>query len=366
MIAERAKKIIKKSFLKKPVLFLYDFYCFPKMLFLLRQLRRTDRAILLLGTSTYNNLGDHLIALKELEFLKKCFNGHIIIEIPTQIFKRYTNKIVKNVPQAFTIIISGGGWMGNLWPDDEYVMQLMLLSFSKNNVIIFPQTIYYDTQMVNADKILADANRVYRNCSDITLMLREFNSYQFAIKYLDIQSDAVKMVPDIALFGLKNKRNSEKNLIGLCLRKDREKYFDSNITETVRSFSQANKMQICSFDTIRSHSVPVWMRRKILNQLFRKVSRFEIVVTDRLHGMLIAVLCGCKCLVFDNKTHKVSGVYNAWLKENNRVALLNNSCSEEDIINALTKLKDTDDSQEKLIHNMNKEFYKLEKFMVER
>lgn len=38
------------------------------------------------------------------------------------------------------------------------------------------------------------------------------------------------------------------------------------------------------------------------------------MVTDRLHGMIFAYLAGTPCVFLDNKTKKVSGVYNTWLK----------------------------------------------------
>ena len=38
-----------------------------------------------------------------------------------------------------------------------------------------------------------------------------------------------------------------------------------------------------------------------------------MVITDRLHGMIIAALANTPCLAFDNLSKKVSGV-NAWIK----------------------------------------------------
>ena len=40
-----------------------------------------------------------------------------------------------------------------------------------------------------------------------------------------------------------------------------------------------------------------------------------MLVTDRLHGMIFSYLVGTPCIVLDNKTKKVSGVYNSWLSK---------------------------------------------------
>ena len=38
----------------------------------------------------------------------------------------------------------------------------------------------------------------------------------------------------------------------------------------------------------------------------------ELVITDRLHGMVFAALTGTPCIVFSNYNHKVKGTYD-WI-----------------------------------------------------
>ena len=45
----------------------------------------------------------------------------------------------------------------------------------------------------------------------------------------------------------------------------------------------------------------------------REFSAGRLLITDRLHGMIIAALAGIPCLAFDNATHKVRGVFE-WLR----------------------------------------------------
>ena len=39
----------------------------------------------------------------------------------------------------------------------------------------------------------------------------------------------------------------------------------------------------------------------------------ELLITDRLHGMVFAALTGTPCIVFSNYNHKVKGTYE-WIK----------------------------------------------------
>ena len=58
----------------------------------------------------------------------------------------------------------------------------------------------------------------------------------------------------------------------------------------------------------------------------------DIVITDRLHSMVFALLAGCKCIAIDNTTHKVSGVYKKWLYTINGLWVLENSSKLSDDI----------------------------------
>ena len=46
----------------------------------------------------------------------------------------------------------------------------------------------------------------------------------------------------------------------------------------------------------------------------------KLVVTDRLHGMILALLCGAKCIVLQTYNHKLVGQYD-WIKNNKNVQI---------------------------------------------
>ena len=192
--------LIKKSIFGKILYYIRDLYRFPKMIFLIGKIKKKSDIVILIGTSTFNNLGDHLISIASKEFIRDVYNEKEIIEIPTQFFVKNQAKLKKIINDTIPIFIVGGGWMGNVWPDDEYRMQNMIKTFSNNNVFILPQTVYYDFNLENAHKILNDAIITYKNCKKITMFFREQNSYDFAIKNFNLENVNIILAPDIGLY----------------------------------------------------------------------------------------------------------------------------------------------------------------------
>ncbi len=315
-------KLIKESILGKILYKVRDLYRFPGGLFLLRKIRKSGDAIILLGTPTFNNIGDHLIAESSIEFLKDVFPQKDIIEIPTQFFLKNKDRLQNVVNKESAIFIVGGGWMGNLWEDDEYRLQDMLLTFKEHKLVVLPQTVYYDFDLPNANRVLEDAKRVYNSCHNLLLFFRDMNSYKFALKEFKTDNNSIYLAPDIALYKEVSLNNNERNCVSICLRNDREKVKENNVVNTVVEYCKNNHYNYIINDTVVKHSIPKWKREHVINRKIKIFSHSSLVVTDRLHGMIFAVLTNCNCIAFDNKTKKVSGVYDLWLKKNKSIIFM--------------------------------------------
>ncbi len=159
MNRERIISSAKKSVIGKTAYYIRDIYRCPNMLKLLNEVDTDEKIVILLGTSTFNNLGDHLISCAQRQFLSNLYPNHKLVEIPTQMFFRYQSKLLTLVRKEVPVFISGGGWMGSVWPEDEYRMQAMISSFNQNNITILPQTVYYDLNDYNALELFNDAKK---------------------------------------------------------------------------------------------------------------------------------------------------------------------------------------------------------------
>ncbi|MEL4107002.1 polysaccharide pyruvyl transferase family protein [Oscillospiraceae bacterium WX1] len=282
------------------------------------------RRFFIFGTPIHDNLGDHLIAAAEQQYLRSLAPDIPVYDIPTELFAAYPNEVSPCVRPQDIVFISGGGWMGNLWPDDELFMQAVLRRFARRKIIIFPQTVYYDEAMSAYMPILRAARETYRRCDDLTLCVRDRRSYEFATNALGFQERHCLLMPDIALlYRREGPIVDRQNTVLLCLRQDREK-----IRGDLQALSQTAKACGCSArgtDTVIQTIVPLHRRQRMIEKKLTEFSRARLVVTDRLHGMIFAFLARTPCVALDNKTSKVRGVCDLWLRETGRVLFVEKS-----------------------------------------
>lgn len=280
--------------------------------------RHDNRIALLLGTCVYNNLGDHLISYSEKIFLKKNLNSCELFEIPTPIYFQHRDFLKKYIGKEDLIFITGGGWMGSLWIDDEKRIQTMVKDFQRNTIVILPQTVYYDTD-TDYNTILEDAQSIYSKCKNLTICTRDVNSYNTVTNFFPYIK--CLLVPDIALYLKYCEENKQKRKIGVCIRKDRESCTTGKVMEAICS-QDSNVEQI---DTISKYNtIPVYARKFLIKRKIQEFSKFKSIYTDRLHGMIYAKLAGTVCYVFDNRSGKVKGVYEKWLSNDENIIFVEN------------------------------------------
>lgn len=281
--------------------------------------KKVNNTDFLIGTPIHTNLGDHLITLSEQTFLKSIGYHNNVIEIPIEMFKFYQKKFLKIIDSKSTIFVNGGGWMGDLWPEDEMLMQKIVKTFKNNKIIIFPQTIYYDNLNLHS-KLLQESVESFSLSKNLTLYLRDENSFVFAKKYY--KNIKIKLIPDIAIsyynYAPKNIKNNTILNVGICFRNDREVVDNLNKINLLK-YLKTRKCNLFYTSTISKNRVSTKERNIVLKEKLLEFTKYDLILTDRLHGMIFAVITETPCIIFDNKTHKVKGVYDKWLKNNLKV-----------------------------------------------
>lgn len=275
--------------------------------------------IVLFGTPIHGNIGDHLIAEAELMFLKKYVPDVLIYEIPLEFYELERCFLSHVIGKDDLILISGGGWLGSLWPYEEKIVHEICDFYKENMIVIFPQTIYYESNNPIADKLLHRAQKIYKDCKNLTLTVRDKQSYKFAIS--NFQCD-ILLLPDMALIYDLNYSNKKKvNIkVVMCLRNDREREL-SNKKRTYLE-SSLKKVQVIKIDTVINKNINPKNRKQYINNICNIMREAHLVITDRLHGMLMATISGVPCLAVDNSTSKVRNVYETWLRDNQDIIFL--------------------------------------------
>ena len=261
--------------------------------------------VYIFGSPIHGNLGDHAILQSEIIFFEKNFNVHPI-SVESYLAKR---KIValKKIIRNHAVFINGGGFMGTLWPEEEEMLQQVIKTFQDNRIIVLPQTCYFEER--NTD-FCAKSKKIYESHNNLTFFMREKNAYEH-MKKLFPKCD-VRIAPDMVLSVKPRDEHRHRDGVLCCFRKDKEKTFNQNeeIIETIEKLGKEIRLS----DTVIDKKVFDRNRKKVLRRKMQEFSDSELVITDRLHGMVFAYLTKTPCIVMDNKSHKVHSLFQ-WISD---------------------------------------------------
>ncbi len=280
--------------------------------------------IYIIGTPIHENLGDQAIIYSENKFFNYFYPNKKVIEIESSLAQSKT-KILKKIIEDKMIFIHGGGFLGTVWPNEEQMFRKIVQSFSKNTIIIMPQTIFFDNSEKGNQELLI-SKEIYQSHKKLYFCCREQYSYNFMKK--EFPKCKTILVPDIVLFNNFFNFKSIRNGALFCIRRDREKInYSFNEIETLL---KSKNVLFDYTDTVIKKNVYRFNRKREFFKKLKQISNYKILFTDRLHGMVFAFLTNTPCLVFENSNYKVKGLYE-WISDCKYVKMYNEKTLEKDI-----------------------------------
>ena len=124
----------------------------------------------------------------------------------------------------------------------------------------------------------------------------------------------VSLVPDLVLMLNETEPITPRHGALLCLRQDVEgKLSKTNIQLVQELVASAYNDDVVMADNVLPYNVSPKRRYAELTAQFSRFRSAQIVITDRLHGMIFAAITGTNCIVLDSKSPKMDGTYQ-WLK----------------------------------------------------
>ena len=230
------------------------------------------------------------------------------------------------------ILISGGGSLGDQYPPQE-TRERVLNDFPDVRTIQLPQSIWF-VDAANVDRFSA----IVARHRDLTLLLRDAASYDTARRHFDAR---VMLAPDLA-FGLGPLcRPAQPSVDVLCLRRSDREAADASIAgEVERRFEKLDWLEVPGKQALGDEAgrrlaaeharlrqqmasdPSLWrplartfapLARRRLHFGLRLLARGRVVVTDRLHGVILATLMGIPTFAVDNRNGKVSSFISTWL-----------------------------------------------------
>lgn len=265
----------------------------------------------------YGNLGDVAITYAQTKFLIE-YSDLQVVEIPISKSLEGLWFVKKNIKDGDVVTTVGGGNMGDLYDQIEFIRQLVVEFFPKNRIISFPQTFDFSVSSIGL-KALEKAKRVYNNHMDLYIIAREKTSFE--LMKMHFFNAHVILTPDIVLSLDESKPKLSRKGVVICMRQDEEKSLTNEESDLIIRVAKKYFDDIKFYDThIGKQNMSLFEREKELNAIWKAFKGAELVITDRLHGMIFCHITGTPVLVFQNNNHKVRETYQ-WIKENKGITL---------------------------------------------
>jgi len=282
-------------------------------------------ACALLDFPDHGNAGDHLIWLGETAYLAE--RGVRVVHACTA-HGYSAARIRRRLPPDGIVLLHGGGNFGDLYPVHQRLRERVVDDFPDRRIVQFPQSVRFGSRAA-----AARSEAAFRNRPGLTVFARDRGS--LARLRDDVGIDA-RLCPDMAFVLGTLQRTSPPSVDVVCLaRRD---------AESARpSFEPTAGVEIVDWaDLPRSALVRVSRRlrriagrggaladavQRLEQATFAPrsrgraavaralVSRGRALVTDRLHGHVLALLMGVPHVVLDTREGKVRAFRETWTAE---------------------------------------------------
>lgn len=269
------------------------------------------RNVFMLMLPNYGNIGDQAIAVASKRFLTEKFPNYNIVEVNIDDTYRHLHSITKSCDKNDIFVLQGGGNMGDLYPYIENLRLFCIRHLKKFKVVSFPTSTFY-TDSVIGRFFLKRSKHQYSNTCNLTLFARDIYSYEFMKK--NFEGVEIKLVPDIVFFlGNYTQQSIEKrNIRLLCLRREKESELGIERDKIIKQLMDVYSNAVIS-DTMVDRIISDYVRESEVLSTIRLFSSAQVVVTDRMHGMVFSAITGAPCVVLKSKGLKIPGTYE-WIK----------------------------------------------------
>ena len=274
-----------------------------------RRLRPGKNTVYMVCVPNHENVGDAAIVLGVENILRHCNYEHIV-DISTAEFWEYRQCLRRLMPKNALIVLNGGGSMGDVYALEEHNRRCVLETFSKHRIVIFPQTIYYKEEKNALDSVC------HYNHKNITIAAREQTSLGIMMN-LYPQANVI-LASDAVLSMNYSPVKKDRNGIVVCFRGDKEQKLSNQDRADLMSQLADRGFRLTVTEMMHGAEIPKEIRKHVVEDKIILFTDAKLVITDRLHAMILCAISGTPCLVFGNNHHKVSGVYE-WIKHLNYI-----------------------------------------------
>jgi pyruvyl transferase EpsO len=241
----------------------------------------------------------------------------------------------RNLPRDGVVLIHGGGNFGTIYPVHQKHRENILETCRDMKVVQLPQTLHYED-----DAGLERTAQLVAQHPDFTLLVRDESSFRMGTERLGARTI---LCPDSAL-ALQGRVKRQRPAVD-CLvlaRLDKE---TSGLDLGAEVAKAASGLSVRVADWVEDPPslrlrLARWSRHRLRRAAYRHafsnrlmepaytmaawarvlrgidfLSQGRVVITDRLHGMILCKVAGIPCVALDNNYGKVSGFHRQWLRD---------------------------------------------------
>lgn len=302
----------------------------------LRAVLGATRTCALLDFPNRTNVGDSLIWAGERTLLDRCG----IRVLYTADRRTFSATVVRRLPRATPILFHGGGKLGDLWPVHEVFCETVVAACPDRPIVLLPQTVTFVQRAA-----LERAGAVLRRHPDLTVLVRDTESLRIVDQELRVRA---VLCPDPA-FALDPLPGAAAPLAApaptrrvlLLLRRDHEAALTRGqhpqavdwVTIAGRDWaalvryvarimladlrlrmarwtaadvplvSPAVSARLTAYDALAT-----WL----VHRGVRLIADSDVVVTDRLHGHILAMLLERPHVLLDDRYGKLRRFVRTW------------------------------------------------------
>lgn len=273
------------------------------------------KKIFLIGTPEHSNIGDAAIALGEMKFIRKFFPKHKLVELAADDFTEWYESTASKIRQDDLIFLQGGGNLGNKYLNEENIRRQVIRDFPDNQIVILPQTVFFDETEAGRRELAVSAD-IYNRHMNLLMMVRGNRSLEFV--RAAFPNAAGICVPDMALQIDAEFSQTRKGIL-LCVR---DLYDESGlladeyaqILNVAKELDPEAEISKNIYQDDYESKIYSDIRHSVVMRELRKFASHKVVVTDRLHGLIFAVLTHTPCVVLSAYNYKIAEFYQTFIK----------------------------------------------------
>jgi glycosyltransferase involved in cell wall biosynthesis/exopolysaccharide biosynthesis predicted pyruvyltransferase EpsI len=264
------------------------------------------KRVFIVGSEDLNSVSNLFTAISMKEYLSDILPDYAMIEITLSEYISIRNALPFLIRKSDVICIPDGGDRVNAMLFMDTIRKDVVKKYKNNRIVIFAQALNYDSSEDGILQLKQNQSLISK-CKDITLCVKDRYSYDLVKQYFDC---TVVLIPDIVLYS--NYSTSypvERKGAMLLLQSDAKGIWSEDNRQLIEAIVQLNGRNIRYNDLQLILNISVFDRKDVLDAFLRKIEEVEIVITDRIYGMLFCAITKTPCIAILENNHIFESAY---------------------------------------------------------